>query len=550
MTSPLSLKDQLRSLLMLEMNQNFVALAFVLFFFVISFSSIRGKSLTYDEPYHYQYGVNILNGDSTRFDDSKMPVSVLNALPAKLAIYLPDGSLRVNLEKMITARLMTTLFSMLIAFMVFHWSRQLYGFIPALVSLGLYVFDPNIIAHSQLITTDIYITGMVLFCSYWLWRFANTRRWQDGLIFTIMLGGAQLAKYTAVSLYPLFAIALLVHDWPRLREAVQTTGRLGIWREARTYVIYAVVVATVSLAIINIGFLFNRTFASLKDYQFKSELFQSIQSKLNFVVPTPYPFLEGFDWILFKERTDLGFIYIYLLGQTRFGEGFPGYYVIASLLKVPIATQIVLLGSLGVYFRSKKRRMTFWQNEWFLVWLVLFYTIYFNFFYKAQIGIRYYLVVFPLLYVFAGGLFKNWRNFTRTQKGVLFALAVYLIVSVLSYYPSYLAYFNEIVPDRKMAYKYLADSNLEWGQDAFALKEYQHTHRTVQGAPEIPALLPETTIYYVQVNRLVGVIGGPETYQWLRENFEPFDTIASSYLLFRITPDQMAHLCATTDYCQ
>jgi hypothetical protein len=104
--------------------------------------------------------------------------------------------------------------------------RVVYGFVPALVSLGLYVLDPNIIAHSQLVTTDIYAAGMVLFSSYWLWKFANTRNWLDGLFLAFTLGMAQLAKYTAVSLYPLFAIVLLVHDWPHLGEAYKkATGR-------------------------------------------------------------------------------------------------------------------------------------------------------------------------------------------------------------------------------------------------------------------------------------------------------------------------------------
>jgi hypothetical protein len=202
------------------------------------------------------------------------------------------------------------------------------------------------------------------------------------------------------------------------------------------------------------------------------------------------------------------------------------------------------------YFVDKKRRGSFWKDEWFLLWLVLFYTIYFNFLYHAQIGIRYYLIVFPLLYIFTGRLFREWQIFSRTQKGLSFALALYLIISVLSYYPNYLAYFNEIVWDRKMAYKYLADSNLAWGQDYYALKVYRAEHRDVGKAPEIPHPLPRTRTYFVPVNQLVGVSYDPRTYQWLRENFEPVGMIAPSYLLFEITPEQMQALCDTTDYCK
>jgi len=528
--------------------QNFIAFLFILFFFIISALSVQGKYWTMDEPNHLQYGANILKGDSNRFDDSKMPVTAWNALPAKIASFLPEGIIKIYLEKMVTARLMTTFFSILVAFMVFHWSRKLYGFVPALISLGLYVFDPNIIAHSQLVTTDIYVTGMILFCCYWLWKFAGSRKWQDGLIFAAMLGLAQLAKYTAVSLYPLFAIALLVHDWPRLREGYVNGGRRQVMREAGRYVTYAVVAAVVSVVIINMGFLFNRSFTPLNNYAFRSHLFKSVN--LSIPVPTPYPYLEGLDWIMFKERTGVGFGRVYLFGETREGKGFAGYYIAASLLKVPIATQIVLIAALVFYFADKKRRQSFWKNEWFLLGLVLFYTIYFNFLYHTQIGIRYYLIVFPLLYVFAGGLFEKWQSFSRVQKGLSFTLALYLIVSVLSYYPNYLAYFNEIVWDRKMAYKYLADSNLDWGQDYFVLKDYRAHHRNVGKAPFVPAPIKKARTYFVPVNQLVGVSMNPHTYAWLRENFEPVGTIAPSYLLFTITPQQMQALCDTTVYCK
>ena len=63
----------------------------------------------------------------------------------------------------------------------------------------------------------------------------------------------------------------------------------------------------------------------------------------------------------------------------------------------------------------------------------------------------------------------HWQEFSRNRKIAIFVLAAYLVVSVLSYYPYYLSYFNEIVWDRRDAYKYLADSNLDWGQGEYYL---------------------------------------------------------------------------------
>ena len=45
----------------------------------LQLASLRHLSVTYDEPRHLRYGLNLLHDDASRFDDSKMPVSALNA---------------------------------------------------------------------------------------------------------------------------------------------------------------------------------------------------------------------------------------------------------------------------------------------------------------------------------------------------------------------------------------------------------------------------------------------------------------------------------------
>lgn len=139
-----------------------------LIIFVLNFSSVlREFSQTADEDKHYLYGEKIISGDSTRFDDSKMPVTALNAIPKRIASLLEPGKVSQVLSKFYAARSVTILFSCLLAFLVFHWAQQLFGFIPALFSLLLFVLDPNNIAHSQLVTTDIYVTASIfcIFCS-------------------------------------------------------------------------------------------------------------------------------------------------------------------------------------------------------------------------------------------------------------------------------------------------------------------------------------------------------------------------------------------------
>jgi hypothetical protein len=540
---------QFNSLFSISKGQNYALLLFLLFFLVIGYLSMQDKAWTYDEKAHFRYGGYILNGSSNRFDDSKMPVTAWNVLPAKIARFLPIGSLKTYFEDLPMARLMTILFSTVIAFMVFHWSRKLYGVIPAFVSLTLYVLDPNIIAHSQLVTTDVYMMGMMLVSCYWLWRFANSRKARDLWMFSLMLALAQLTKYTAVSMYPLLLAALLIHDLPRWRADIQMGYSRKVLREMAMYIKYIVVVVMVSIVVINVGFLFNRSFTPFNEYGFRSDLFKSM--KLDVRVPTPFPFLEGFDWVISREREGTGDGYgkIYMLGELR-TVGFNGYYFVATLLKMPIATQLILLATFLIYFWKIRYRQSLWRNEIFLFLPILFYTIYYNFFFNAQIGIRYYIIVFPLLYIFAGSLFEKWEAFSRIKRITAFMLGLYLLASTLSYYPNYLGYFNEIVWNRMEAYKYLADSNLDWGQDDITLEKYRKKHPDLIEVPQKPDIINETRLYYESTNNIVGVTSLADEYKWIRENFQPVGRIGTSYLLYKIAPEEMKTFCNRTAYCK
>lgn len=46
------------------------------------------------------------------------------------------------------------------------------------------------------------------------------------------------------------------------------------------------------------------------------------------------------------------------------------------------------------------------------------------------------------------------------------------IAGAIKIHPHYLAYFNELAEGPNNGYKYLVDSNMDWGQDLKGLKEY------------------------------------------------------------------------------
>ena len=145
-----------------------------------------------------------------------------------------------------------------------------------------------------------------------------------------------------------------------------------------------------------------------------------------------------------------------------------------------------LLRRRGAHFRSAR-------DEAFLLLPVAFFLVYFDVFFRAQIGIRFLLVAFPLLHVFAGYMLSPavWAALgRRARRGLSVVggfLGLWLVTSVLSWYPDFLPYMNELLADRKLAYRVLADSNLDWGQNREAIDRYRTTHPEVLWQPERPS---------------------------------------------------------------
>lgn len=510
----------------------------LLYILVSQVWALKNLGPTYDEWKHLKYGYRILNFNSDRFNDSEMPFSFLNALSCRVGQIVRTGHLEtaepsVNDPQVLKdARLATIVFSLLLAFFIFRWTKELYGLPAAFFALILYAYSPNLLAHAELITADLYAVSMVTIATYYFWRCLKYGGRWNFLASAVALGVAQLAKYSCIYLYPIFwAIAVARYGGDFIRRP----GR---------FLKYGLVALLINIFIINAGFLFNKTGTPLKDYHFRSDVFKGVQSKLRWFehwpIPLPHPYLEGLDWVRHTERTGEGYGNIYLLGQLKEKgpdfDGFKGYYFIASLFKEPIAIQLFVIFAFVSYWAGRAKRQ-FWKNEAFLLIPVLFYAAYFNFLYKGQIGIRHFLVVVPLLIIFTGNFFKHWPAFDLKRKRVVLCLFAYLAVSVSSYFPLYLTYFNEFAWDRKQGYKILADSNLDWGQSGWYLGEYLRSHPG--SVLEPPA--PMAGRIVVCANALVGVFE-PQKYKWLRENFQPIDHVAHACLVYSVTEEDLQRI--------
>jgi 4-amino-4-deoxy-L-arabinose transferase-like glycosyltransferase len=507
----------------------------------IEVASLRHLSVTYDEPRHFLYGQNLLHFDSSRFDDSKMPVSALNAIPSLAGAHLPPGPLAAWLSRLETGRYVTIAFSVVVGLVVFAWARARAGERAGLLALALYAFDPNMLAHGQLVTTDIYAAGSITMALFTLWRLLGVGGWWWTVATGLALGLALLAKYTALALLPLFVVIAAAVKGGAVWSHLRAGQMRRTWQALATACTKGIVIAALALGAVNAGFLFNGTGTPLAGYALRSRPFQSFQRRHTLLskapVPLPYPYVEGLDWVIQRERTGEGYGNIYLLGETRKGQGFAGYYFVATLFKVPLGTLALLAAAAAVYAARILRR-EFSRLDLVLLIPAAFFTIYFNFFYRAQIGIRYFLVVFPLLYILAGDLVRRGQvRSRRTTMGIAAALAASL-ASVASYYPHFLPYFNELIGNRTNAYRILADSNLDWRQHVWYFDQYMAAHPGAIVEPERPC----AGTILVGVNMLTGVAGDPERFRWLREHFTPVGHIAYAVLIYEVSEADLRRL--------
>jgi len=494
-------------------------------------------SITYDEPGHLRYGRQLLHGDAARFDDSKMPVSALNALPGRMAAALPPGGLRDVLRGLYAARVPTMLAGVALAWLVWRWSRRLWGGRGALLSLLLCAFDPNLLAHARLVTTDVWIALAFTAVLYLFWRFAEEPTAAHGVALAAALALAQVVKYSAVLLLPLLLLLTAVRWGPEAAAAWRRGDRRAVGRRALLLAGGAALALLLTLEVVDLAFLGDRALTPFGDYHFRSSTLRQAQRRLPALaampVPVAYPYLEGLDWVHHRERTGEGYGRIYLRGKLREHGGFRGYYLWAWLYKVPLPTLALLLAAAVMAWR--RRRELLWRRDLAVLLLPpLLLAVHLNFFFHAQLGMRYSLPLLPPLYVFAGILAARgswrWPTFERARGAALAvgAAVAWLVVSTLSWHPFYLSYFNELLRDRRQAWRLLADSNLDWGQSERYVKRWLAAHP--QAVLEPPR--PHTGTIVVRGNFLTGALGD-DRFAWLRR-LDPVEQVAYSYLVFDV----------------
>jgi len=174
---------------------------------------------------------------------------------------------------------------------------------------------------------------------------------------------------------------------------------------------------------------------------------------------------------LARVRFLTGQRYAYLCGEYS-TTGWASYFPIAFLIKTPVATLVLLAAGLAALLL---RRVTVCSPV-LLIGLLGFVAAHGASSVTANlnIGHRHLLPLYPVVCVLAGGAVAWFGR--RGPRLAVAGLLIWLAGANLTTFPHYLAYFNELVGGRTRGHLYLADSNLDWGQDLFRLAAWARAH--------------------------------------------------------------------------
>jgi tetratricopeptide (TPR) repeat protein len=89
-----------------------------------------------------------------------------------------------------------------------------------------------------------------------------------------------------------------------------------------------------------------------------------------------------------------------------------------------------------------------------------------------NIGLRHILPMYPFLYVLAGGAAAKLMENSRKWIYAVAALILFQVITTMRVFPAYMAYTNELWGGPSQTYKYLSDSNVDWGQQLKSTKTY------------------------------------------------------------------------------
>jgi hypothetical protein len=451
------------------------------------FFSVRRETQTWDEANHIYAGYLSLTRRDYGLNPEHPPlVKLLATLPllsAQLKVPEPeqrffkeDAFLRgkeflyQNDPEKILARTRTSaaLLALLTAIVVFFGTREMFGPAAAFVALTLLVFDPNFLAHGAFVTTDVGLSCFMFLSVYLFYRFVKS---QSAL--RLLATGASVGLVLAVKHTGLLVLAILfLLALCEIILNVFETNRKGVRQHALQIFGSLLLITLLGVAVLWSFYGFRYT-ARPNGLEMNPPLAGYVTGLKAYEA---WPILTAARWHLLPEsylygladvKLTANFYTSYLLGKV-YPHGVWFYFPVVFLIKSTIGVLALLVLTLIVIAMRRLRRP---REILFLLVPTIFYLLV-AIAVGMNIGVRHILVVYVFLYAVIGG--AVWTLVQKNHKWI-YVVGVLLLFHTLSSvraFPNYIPYANELWGGPSQTYKYLTDSNSDWGQQLKSIKQY------------------------------------------------------------------------------
>ncbi|MEO8501149.1 MAG: glycosyltransferase family 39 protein [Vicinamibacteria bacterium] len=470
---------------------------------------------TTDERLHLAWSRRFWDSGETERDsadryDSKTPIHVPNAVLSRFFEQPGDED-----EPMVrfTARVPQLVWLALLYVAVGGLAGRLGGPLAARIGVLFASLEPNLVAHASVVTTDIPFAAATALA---LWAAISCRQ-QPQTLKAVALGGfiglALTAKFSAVLLTPL---AMGAAFWRTGDERKRVGLRL------------LVCVSCAWLALAG-AYGFGGLFKPLGSSNWKSNLFQALASRAGrFPVPLPMAFVEGVDRS--RSRDALVDWIVVILGRPSHHPVWY-FFLVGWALKTPISLMLVSLACIPWLLKQAVKRP---DISWLLVHQVA-NLLFFSFAFRTQLGYRFVLMLVPITCALMAAAVSTSMPPKWLMPGLLLVTATSLAETV-PFWGDPLAFSNAVVRPKKAAYRFLANSDIDWNQNRDRWVKFQKAAELPDNGALNPADL-RLGLNVVTTSRVAGVIPG-DTFRWARENLEPTAVAGWTHHYFDVTEEQ------------
>ncbi|HYM13046.1 MAG TPA: glycosyltransferase family 39 protein [Bryobacterales bacterium] len=456
-----------------------MALLLALYVLLLGWEAWR-LGVTFDEPSHLAAGYMYWRGQDVLSPSDTPPLMRIVSGWVPRALHAPlrqdtfgwriQGSFDIGREILEASgaeqkhrliflmRLCFLIFPATIVWLVWSWGRELFGERIALLLAACTALEPTLLGHGPLVKSDVAAACGCLLFSYTAWRYWRRPDLRRVIVMTLGLLAAVLAKFNLLALIPVAVAVVLWRGGSARRRLALAAMVLGA--------VYAGLLAAYQFQA--------RAISKNELDEMKTEGWSRGEVRTAEILgklPWPPQFIRGLRYIGLANRKE-GFP-AYMLGH-KIQYAAPLYFPLAWAVKFPIALQLLALAGMGASALRAARGQAgaedafVWGPPALLMALALPSHI--------HIGFRHVLPAVPFVILGAGFGLARWGR-RRAAKAATAACVVWLGVASLGIYPQGISYFNEWAGGPQNGWRYLADSNIDWGQNLPELARWVEEHR-------------------------------------------------------------------------